>query len=118
MDIASVGYSEHAVIERLAEMRKKWNGQGVADIEKWRSDIQNGSLAPHLTVIDRPTGSAEPSITASIHYHFGDDDSRWFIMVTFFWNMPLIPSENTKEPGTDSTSFVSGAHSVFSVGRD
>ncbi|HEY3395454.1 MAG TPA: hypothetical protein VGK58_22320 [Lacipirellulaceae bacterium] len=88
IDIASFGYSESDVIAHLKSLHEKWSGNGIGEIDKWRTDIHKGSLRPHLTLIHQPTDPNDPSISAAIHYNFGGTDSAWFIMVTFLWNTP------------------------------
>jgi hypothetical protein len=89
INVASCGYSEEGVTKRLQDMHKKWGGDGIGDIVEWRKGVRKGSLSSHLTVIHRPTGPDDPFITAAIHYNFAGDDEAWFIMVTFFWKLPL-----------------------------
>jgi hypothetical protein len=88
VDIASFGYSEQEVVQRLTEMNKQWNGMGVGEIGQWRSQVAKQYLGEYITVIHKTIGPEDPSITASIHYNFGNVDDAWFIMVTFFWNTP------------------------------
>jgi hypothetical protein len=80
--IATCGFSEQDVIKHLEKMHKRFNGSGIGDVNTWRNDVQNRSLRAHLTEIHRSNGPEDPSITASIHYNFGDADNAWFIAVT------------------------------------
>lgn len=88
VDIASCGQSEQAIVDRLEKMHDEWNGDGIGDIEQWRTDMRRGLSTSHATVIHRSTGPADPTITAVIRDNFGSADEAWFIMVTFFWNTP------------------------------
>lgn len=101
IDIASSGYSEEGVIQRLKEMHLQWNGRGLGDINKWQADSAKRSLRPHHTEIHRPKLADDPSISASIRYNFRGQDERWFIMTTFFWR-DLKLDQETAVPTNDT----------------